>query len=137
MIPTLISKSLNCELRNRGDNQIKCRNTRGRCKKLRAGWLLALDEVCNPWLEEGLSSQPHCKGLCGTEDHERTGVTQGQNHPQSHTSQRPTGTGPAKRAGPLATGRTPRHQPELQKQQLWLPALDEALASATTMKEFH
>lgn len=81
---------------------MKCRNTRGRCKKLRAGWLLELDEVRNPGLEEGLSSRPHWEGQSGTEDHVRTGVTQGQNHPQSHTSQPPAGTGHS-RAG-QATG---------------------------------
>lgn len=43
------------------------------------------------------------------EDHVRTGVTQGQNHPQSHTGQPPQGQGTAELARPLATGRPPGH----------------------------
>ena len=79
---------------------MKCRNTRGRCKRLRAGWLLELDEVRNPGWEEGLSSQPLCEGQCGAEDHVGTGVTQGQTPSEPHRPT-PAGTGHS-RAGQAA-----------------------------------
>ena len=85
----------------RGDNQMKCRNTRGRCKKLRAGWLLELDEVRHPGWEEGLSSQPHCEGQCGWGPRE-DGRDPGAESPSEPHRPTPSGTGHS-RAG-QATG---------------------------------